>query len=364
MTNPTPHGTSRRTAIRSGLVAGAGTAVLLSIKDLAGAATATLPSRSASAALSSSAGCATLTPEETQGPFWVDELLNRSDIRADSVTGAVQGGIPLTLTIKLQDVGASCAPQVGAYVDIWHANAQGAYSDVSGQGNPNNVGVDWLRGYQVSDENGEVTFTTIYPGWYTGRTIHIHMRIRLALDSSTTVNFTSQIFFDESVNSAVVATAAYQKSGTRILNANDGIYDAVNLVTPTGNTTSGYAATFVASLDFGDGTTDSSGTGGSTGSDQKVAAKLVDATVVRRRGRRVVVVHVRNREKVAGKLRLVRHDDVLAQRTWSWLPAGKHTLRLRVPKAVDAGAARVVLNLADQAGNARITRKKVTVPSS
>jgi hypothetical protein len=90
MTNPTPHNTSRRTALRTGLVAGAGTAVLLSVRDLAGAATATLPSRSASAALASSAGCATLTPEETQGPFWVDERLNRSDIRADSETGAVQ----------------------------------------------------------------------------------------------------------------------------------------------------------------------------------------------------------------------------------------------------------------------------------
>jgi protocatechuate 3,4-dioxygenase beta subunit len=77
----------------------------------------------------------------------------------------VQTGIPLTLTIKLQDAGSSCSPQQGAYVDIWHANAQGAYSDVSGSGNPNNIGVDWLRGYQVSDENGEVTFTTIYPGW-------------------------------------------------------------------------------------------------------------------------------------------------------------------------------------------------------
>ena len=71
-------------------------------------------------------------PEETQGPFWVDERLLRSDVRADSATGAVQAGVPLTLTINLQDAGADCCPQVGAYVDIWHANAQGTYSDVSG----------------------------------------------------------------------------------------------------------------------------------------------------------------------------------------------------------------------------------------
>ena len=76
----------------------------------------------------------------------------------------------------------------------------------------------------------------------------------------------------------------------------------------------------------------------------------------------MVEVHVRNHEKVAGRLRLVRHDDILAQRTWSWLPAGKHTLRVRVPRAVEAGTARVVLDLADPAGNTRISRKKVTVP--
>jgi hypothetical protein len=108
-----------------------------------------------------------------------------------------------------------------------------------------------------------------------------------------------------------------RRTATRTLNANDGIYDAVNLVTPTGSTTSGYAATFTASLDFGDGTSDGGSTSGGSSSGQKVAARLLDAAVVRRRSRRVVVVQFRSREKVAGKLRLVRHDEVLAQRTWS-----------------------------------------------
>jgi len=117
-----PH--TRRSLLRSGLVAGAGATALLGFKDLATAASAGVPSPSARAALATSAACATLTKEETQGPFWVDEKLNRSDVRADSGTGAVQAGVPLTLTIRLQDAGASCAPQVGAYVDIWHAIAR------------------------------------------------------------------------------------------------------------------------------------------------------------------------------------------------------------------------------------------------
>ncbi|MCA9257366.1 MAG: hypothetical protein KDA33_17085, partial [Phycisphaerales bacterium] len=95
--------------------------------------------------------CAT-TISQTQGPFWVDELLNRSDIRSDPSTSAIEAGLPLRLMInvaELQD--GQCVPAADTWVDIWHCNALGAYSDVSGQGNPNNIGQKWLRGYQVTD---------------------------------------------------------------------------------------------------------------------------------------------------------------------------------------------------------------------
>jgi protocatechuate 3,4-dioxygenase beta subunit len=352
-----PH--TRRTVLRGAALTGLGTAAVLSLRTAASGV-----SPSAVTALSAATGCATLTKEETQGPFWVDERLQRSDVRADSETGAVHTGVPLTLTINLQDAGAGCAPQVGAYVDIWHANAQGAYSDVSGQGNPDNIGVDWLRGYQVSDANGSVTFTTIFPGWYTGRTAHIHFRIRLALDTSTTVNFTSQLYFEESVATTVYATSAYAKSGTRQTNSTDSLYDAGLLMPVTGSTTAGYAGAFTVALDFGDGTTDSTTgttTATTTGSDQRVRARVRTARVVRRRGRRVVEVDVAAHERVAAKVRLVRHDDVLAQRSRGWLAKGRHTLRVAVPRGVDPGTARVVVNLADAAGNTRITRKRVTL---
>jgi protocatechuate 3,4-dioxygenase beta subunit len=130
--------------------------------------------------------CVASTPTVTEGPYWVDEKLFRSDIRTDPTTGVARSGIPLTLTITVQNLSnsSSCSPLAGAYVDIWHCDAKGVYSDEStynpggGTGNVNKSGQKFLRGYQITDGNGQVTFTTIYPGWYSGRTIHIHFRVR------------------------------------------------------------------------------------------------------------------------------------------------------------------------------------------
>src|SRR5688500_15102026 len=96
-------------------------------------------------------GCCVLTPELTEGPFFVDEKLNRSDLRTDPTTATVRPGIPLTLTFNAYTVGASCGPLTGAYVDVWHAEAGGDYSDVGGTS-----GQRWLRGYQITDGNGTV----------------------------------------------------------------------------------------------------------------------------------------------------------------------------------------------------------------
>ena len=357
---------TRRTLLR----AGGATAVLAVIGvrtgDLANAAVAQLPGSSARAAEAAVTGCTTLTTELTEGPFWVDERLLRSDVRSDSQTGTTMAGVPLTLTVHLTDAGADCTPQPGAYVDIWQCNAQGAYSAVSGSGNPDNTGVDWLRGYQVSDAEGKVTFTTIVPGWYVGRTLHIHFRVRLALDSSTPHNFTSQFFFDETTTAAVLATSAYQKSGTRTSNSTDGIYDA-SLVLPTsGSSAAGYTASYTVNLDFGDGapdvTDDDTDSGTDDDADSTVAARIKDVRVVRRFGRRVVRVRVRNTERVMARVRIVRHDDVLAARRTGWLSPATRTLRLRIPDRVPAGRARVAVKVVDKAGNSTMLTRRIHLP--
>jgi protocatechuate 3,4-dioxygenase beta subunit len=164
----------------------------------------------------------------TQGPFWVDEQLFRSDVRSDPSTGLVQTGLPLRLSICVARLSATGVPTPlsGAWVDIWHASSAGAYSDASGSGNPNEVGKKYLRGYQITDSHGMVRFTTVYPGWYIGRATHIHFRIRTWNGSTVVTNFTTQCFFNETINTAIYSrVAAYSHSGTRTLNASDGIYN-------------------------------------------------------------------------------------------------------------------------------------------
>jgi protocatechuate 3,4-dioxygenase beta subunit len=122
-------------------------------------------------------------PEQTEGPYFVDDKLDRSDIRSDPTDGSMKEGIPLLLTFKVSQVSNSgCTPLGGATVDIWHCDALGVYSDVSDPGF-NTVGQQWLRGYQTTEANGQANFTTIYPGWYQGRTVHIHFKIRTTTPS-------------------------------------------------------------------------------------------------------------------------------------------------------------------------------------
>jgi protocatechuate 3,4-dioxygenase beta subunit len=114
----------------------------------------------------------------------------RSDIRADPDTGALRPGVPLELSFVLSQVGAStCGPLAGALVDLWHCDALGVYSDVADQ---RTVGQRFLRGYQVSDANGGVRFTTVYPGWYPGRAVHMHFKVRTNPAGSRGLELTSQ----------------------------------------------------------------------------------------------------------------------------------------------------------------------------
>jgi protocatechuate 3,4-dioxygenase beta subunit len=184
-----------------------------------------------------------VVPAMTEGPYFVDEKLNRSDIRPDPSDGSVREGAPLQLTIRVSQVGANgCAPLAGAMVDIWHCDAQGVYSDVQGA-----AGTKFLRGYQVTDANGAATFTTIYPGWYQGRAVHIHFKVRAKNAAGQEQEFTSQFFFDDAVSDQVYAQAPYNTRGQRTTrNSADSIYGGGgNQLTLALTTASqGYATTF------------------------------------------------------------------------------------------------------------------------
>lgn len=174
------------------------------------------------------AGCL-VSPEQTEGPFFVDEKLNRSDIRIDPADGSISQGLPLQLVIHVNQVSNNkCTPLSGATVDVWHCDALGSYSDVrdnAGGSAADTRGKKFLRGYQIADASGKVEFQTIYPGWYRGRNVHIHYKIRTNPKSELGHEFTSQLFFDEAITDQVHALAPYAQKGRRdTSNSSDGIF--------------------------------------------------------------------------------------------------------------------------------------------
>jgi protocatechuate 3,4-dioxygenase beta subunit len=165
------------------------------------------------------------TPEQTEGPYFVDEGLNRSDIRSDSADASIREGTPLTLRLIISSVDkAGCRPLNGAIVDIWHCDAAGAYSDVR---DPrfSTAGKKFLRGYQVTGQDGAVRFTTIYPGWYPGRAVHIHFKVRTAPKAARAYEFTSQLYFDDAITDRAHTRPPYAGRRTRrTRNADDGLF--------------------------------------------------------------------------------------------------------------------------------------------
>ncbi len=136
-------------------------------------------------------------PQQTEGPFFIDDKLNRSDIRSNPGRSDARPGAILELAFAVSRLnGGACAPLAGAQVDVWHCDALGAYSDGAQK---------FLRGYQVTDDTGAARFVTIYPGAYGGRAVHIHFKIRTAQRQE----FTSQIYFDEAVTDRVYAVEPY-----------------------------------------------------------------------------------------------------------------------------------------------------------
>jgi protocatechuate 3,4-dioxygenase beta subunit len=194
-------------------------------------------------------------PQQTEGPYFVDEKARRSDIRADLATGVVKAGAPLALTMKVSQVtpDGRCAPLPDAQVDLWQCDAMGAYSDVKDR-LFDTTGQKFLRGHQITDAAGAVKFVTIYPGWYPGRAVHVHFKVRTGAGSPA-YEFTSQFYFDEQVTDRVHAREPYAAhSGQRLRNESDGIFKngGPQLMLPVTEVAGGYATAFDLAMRPGD----------------------------------------------------------------------------------------------------------------
>ena len=184
-----------------------------------------------------------VVPELTEGPYYVDEKLERSDIRVDTSDGSTVEGAVLSLDWVVSQVdGNACIPLEGVLVDVWHCDALGSYSDVGDE-----QGHDFLRGYQKTDSNGKARIVTIYPGWYQGRAVHIHFKIRTDAEAASGLEFTSQLFFDDAFTAQVYASGVYAAKGTPDQpNESDGIYQQSQGMTllDVAKDGDGYKATF------------------------------------------------------------------------------------------------------------------------
>lgn len=198
-------------------------------------------------ATTSSGSCST-SPSETEGPFptKTPSSLVTSDIRSDRT------GVPLTVKITINNRNNNCAALAGAIVDIWHCDKDGNYSEYGGTGMQaaNYTSVHFLRGRQVSDSNGLVAYTTIFPGWYSGRAPHIHVHV---YSSSGTSLLVTQIAFPTDVCNTVYTTATnYYTKGTQdTSNAADNIFSdslASELATVTGSISGGYTLTHIVTV--------------------------------------------------------------------------------------------------------------------
>jgi protocatechuate 3,4-dioxygenase beta subunit len=187
-----------------------------------GGAAAPMTGAMAPAAVDISSLACVVTPDLTEGPFFYDDQLERSDLLEGETEKTVTSGKVVDLVMGIYKVsGGECAPIAGAKVDIWQADTQGVYSAVPGGAIQamNTSDKKFLRGWQTSGEDGLVRFKTIYPGFYGSRAIHIHFKIRVGNGE-----FTSQFFFDDTLNDKVLADAAYMKAGSRIKNRMDQVY--------------------------------------------------------------------------------------------------------------------------------------------
>lgn len=198
------------------------------------------------------AGSCTLTATETQGPYPLLAILSntamvRSDIRESKT------GVPLTVTLTILDSSDGCTPVVGAGIYIWHCDKDGLYSGYNVNNNAGQAGLTYLRGIQVTDASGQVSFTTIYPGWYAGRITHIHVQVYLNDNLNVSATATTQLAFPQDVTTAVYNSALYTKGqNTSVTSfAADNVFSdgtSTEMVAISGDTNSGYAASLTITI--------------------------------------------------------------------------------------------------------------------
>lgn len=181
-----------------------------------------------------------LYPRQTEGPFYLD----LDSVRSDLTEG--RAGMALRLRVEVQT--EDCSPLRDLAVDVWHCDAAGVYSGFPGQlGGRDTTAETFLRGTQLTDANGIAEFETIYPGWYPGRTTHIHFKVH----TSSTTEATSQIYFPEDVTSEVYGTGPYESRGQKdTTNSSDLIArsNPAPLAKLDGSLSSGYQATIVVTV--------------------------------------------------------------------------------------------------------------------
>jgi protocatechuate 3,4-dioxygenase beta subunit len=193
-------------------------------------------------------GTCTVSPTETAGPFptKTPSSLVSSNIVSDRT------GIPLSIKLTINNANNSCAALAGAIVDIWHCDAAGNYSEYGGTGmqSTNYTSVHFLRGRQTTDANGLVTFTSIFPGWYSGRAPHIHVHVYSASGTSLMI---TQIAFPTDICNTVYTTATtYYTKGTQdTSNSSDNVFSdslANELASVSGSVAAGYTLTHLVTV--------------------------------------------------------------------------------------------------------------------
>lgn len=191
---------------------------------------------------SSTDGSCTVSPSETKGPFPIKtpSQLVLENIKSDRI------GVALLINLKIENKKNDCEPLSGVLVDVWHCDKDGNYSEYGGtqMQQADYTTVHFLRGRQTSDTNGNVSFISIYPGWYQGRAPHVHVEV---LSTSGTSLLVTQIAFPETISSQVYSSTNYAAHGQAdTANTKDNVFSdslADELATISGNLTDGYTLT-------------------------------------------------------------------------------------------------------------------------
>lgn len=236
------------------VAAAAGPMVLDACKKDATTKTSSSTSTTTSGTTTTTTGTCVTTPTKEEGPYpyasgEINNPLNRSDVTES------QPGVALSLNFVIVNTNDSCNTVENVRVDIWSCNADGYYSGYANQpgilGTQSYVGKTFLRGYQLSDSAGVIKFSTIYPGWYTGRATHIHIEVFVG----SVLKKISQLAFPEDISNAVQVTGEYAAhGGNPMTNANDQVFGgsstdlAIEMLSLTGSISEGYSTTHTIGL--------------------------------------------------------------------------------------------------------------------